>query len=168
MDIRILSEHDAIEYRSLRLKALKTEPSSFGSTYERESEFSLDKFKKRLRPADNNFVVGAFNEDTLICAATFIRMDGTKDRHKSMIVGMYCDEEHRGTGISRDVVDFLLEETQKIDGVEMVYLSVVSDNQRAKNFYHSFGFKVYGTEPKALYDGDRYYDEDLMYLELTT
>nr|WP_305887630.1 GNAT family protein [Staphylococcus ureilyticus] len=48
--------------------------------------------------------------------------------------------------------------------VKTIGLSVLTENQSAIKLYEKLGFQKYGTEPKALYDGKRYYDEDLMVL----
>lgn len=77
---------------------------------------------------------------------------------------MYCEIEFRGTGVAKEVVDLLIEKAKKINNLLIISLMVVSENQRAISFYNSFGFKKYGTEPMAMYDGERFYDEDLMYL----
>ena len=166
MSIRILTEKDVNEFKELRLKGLRTDSSAFGSTYERENNFTLERFKSRLEPSDSKFVVGGFYDDKLVCIATFIRESGQKDKHKSMLVGMYCEKEYRGTGIAKGVVEFILQKARNLEGLEMINLMVVSENLRAKTFYESFGFKKYGTEPKAMFDGSKYYDEDLMYLEI--
>lgn len=166
MDVRILTEEDVNEFRTLRLKGLKTDSSAFGSTYERENNFSMEKFKQGLEFSDSKFVVGGFCDKKLVCIATFIRNSGQKDKHKSMLVGMYCEKEYRGTGMAKGVVELILEKARNIEGLEIINLMVVSDNLRAKIFYESFGFKKYGTEPKAMFDGSKYYDEDLMYLEV--
>lgn len=166
MDVRVLTEEDVNDFREVRLKGLKTDSSAFGSTYERENNFTTEKFKQRLESSDSKFVVGGFIDKKLVCIATFIRNSGQKDKHKSMLVGMYCEKEYRGTGIAKSVVDLILEKARNIEGLEIINLMVVSENIRAKTFYESFGFKKYGTEPKAMFDGSKYYDEDLMYLEV--
>ena len=52
------------------------------------------------------------------------------------------------------------------DHVELIQLSVVSGNERARRLYASLGFVEYGVEKKSLkHDGD-YYDEILMALDL--
>lgn len=79
---------------------------------------------------------------------------------------MYCKSDYRGTGITKAVVRHLIDQVRELDGVEVINLSVVTENTRAMAFYESFGFEVYGTEPKAMYDGKRYYDEHLMVLDL--
>ncbi|GGI44949.1 hypothetical protein GCM10008018_09650 [Paenibacillus marchantiophytorum] len=61
MHIRILHERDAHLYQELRLSSLKVSPDAFGSTYEREVEFSLETVAERLKPTSGKFVLGAFD-----------------------------------------------------------------------------------------------------------
>lgn len=166
MEVRILSEEDLEAFRALRLLALKTNPEAFASTYNREAEFPLDRFKSRLSTDAGNFVVGGFTEEKLVCNASFLRSQGEKSAHKGMIVAMYCDRDYRGTGVAQAVMQYLLDEARNIDGLVKVDLTVVSDNHRAKAFYESFGFTMYGKEPMAMFDGEHYVDEYLMTLAL--
>ena len=53
-------------------------------------------------------------------------------------------------------------------GVEQLTLSVAVTQAAARHLYSSVGFEVIGREPRALKIGDRYVDEDLMLLRLTT
>src|SRR2546430_2307161 len=46
--------------------------------------------------------------------------------------------------------------------VEMVQLTVVSENEGARRLYRALGFVEYGYEKRALKQGGRYYDEVLM------
>jgi len=47
-----------------------------------------------------------------------------------------------------------------------VHCNVVTSNDRARRLYERHGFSVYGTEPRALKVGDRFYDEHLMICRL--
>ncbi|WP_052255327.1 GNAT family N-acetyltransferase [Salinicoccus sp. YB14-2] len=165
MQVRLLKESDAEQYRELRLKGLKTDPEAFGSTYEMESVQSLESFEQKLVVRDGQFVTGGFDGDKLVCIASFIRRSGPKSTHKGELQAMYCDREYRGSGISREVVHFLIDRVGKMNDIEQLNLEVITENQRAKTFYESFGFIIYGTEPRAMFDGDRYYDEHKMKLE---
>ncbi|MFC3900497.1 GNAT family N-acetyltransferase [Aliicoccus persicus] len=164
MEVRILFAHDVEEFRTLRLLALKTNPEAFGSTYEREKDFPLDRFLMRLKTDNDNFVVGGFIGGDLVCNASFLRGQGKKESHKGMVVAMYCHEDYRGTGIAKVVMAYLVEKARALDGLRKIDLTVVSENERAKRFYASFGFKHYGTEPMALLHENRFLDEDLMTL----
>jgi ribosomal protein S18 acetylase RimI-like enzyme len=50
---------------------------------------------------------------------------------------------------------------------EIVRLSVFADNTRAKGLYRRMGFQPYGLLPRAIRRGERYIDEEFMYLDLT-
>ena len=166
MEIRVLNKKDAVDFRELRLTGLQTDPNAIAATYQNEIEFPLENFEMKTEPTDTKFVVGGFDKNKLVCMAKFIRLEGEKLKHKGMLVAMYCTEEYRGTGVAKNVVKYLVERAKKLEGLEVITLTVVTENIRAKAFYESFGFKCYGTEPKALFDGVKYYDEDLLYLEV--
>lgn len=166
MHCRLLIEDDYIQFRALRLEALKSDPSAFATTYEKELSLPDDKFKERLKHTATRFVVGAFDGSKLVCIASFVRHSGPKMKHKGMLLAMFCKPDYRGTGIAKELVHHFLTEVKKQTDIETLLLMVLSDNERAKTFYTHFGFIKYGTEPRALYDGERYYDEDLMLLDL--
>ncbi len=167
MNIRILNESDAQQYQELRLTGLKTNPEAFGSTYERESKFSLETVIDRIRPTSDKFVLGAFNEFGLLHGiVALVRETGMKTTHKANVFGMYISKEKRGKGIGKTLMYELIEIARKIEGLEQLKLSVVSDNEPAKKLYNSIGFKTYGIEPNALKFIGEYYDEDLMVFKL--
>ncbi|RKP57967.1 GNAT family N-acetyltransferase [Cohnella endophytica] len=167
MITRILQESDAQLYQEVRLSGLKTNPEAFGSTYDRESNFSLDAVKERIRPNKDKFVLGAFLENgTLSGIVTFVRETGIKTSHKGNVYGMYVTQEMRGKGLGRVLMLELIREARECDGLEQLNLIVVSNNESAKKLYRSVGFDVYGVERRALKYNGQYYDEDLMVLRL--
>ncbi|MBS4054497.1 MAG: GNAT family N-acetyltransferase [Thermaerobacter sp.] len=163
MRIRVLGESDIDLYFAVRLRGLKTNPEAYGSTYEREVQFTPDEKASRIRATDNKFVLGAFNNvGSLIGIVTFVRNEGSKDRHKGNVFGMYVVPESRGQGVGKALVRELLENVGQLPGLEQLHLAVVADNAPAKALYLSLGFKTYGVEPNALLHEGRYYDEELM------
>ena len=164
MIMRRLDEADAAAFRALRLHALQESPEAFGSSYEETVAQPLESMAQRLRHAPErpyDFVLGAFNPD-LVAMVGFARETRAKTRHKGAIWGMYVAEQARGRGIGRALLQRLLAEACAQPGLEAITLLVVSTNEAAMHLYRSFGFVIYGTEPRALKLGDRCYDEDLM------
>jgi hypothetical protein len=53
VSIRQLTENDWLEFAQIRLKALQTDPSVFGSNYERESHNDRRNWREKLRAKDN-------------------------------------------------------------------------------------------------------------------
>lgn len=166
MRINILTESDAKKYQVLRLEALQTNPESFGSTYEKEAQFTVDMVKERIRPAQEKFVLGVFEEDSLIGMARFVRETDMKTKHRANIYGMYVASVMRGRGVGKALLLEVIHRAKKEEGLEQIHLQVVSTNLSAKKLYQSLGFKTYGVEPNALKDKGNYYDEELMVLFL--
>ncbi|TFK34766.1 acyl-CoA N-acyltransferase [Crucibulum laeve] len=52
-------EDDIANYRSIRLKSLKTNPEAYGSTYEREIAFTTDQWRSRLDAHDRKTFIAA-------------------------------------------------------------------------------------------------------------
>ncbi|MFD2444393.1 GNAT family N-acetyltransferase [Bacillus sp. CGMCC 1.16607] len=165
MNIRVLNEFDAQIYQELRLTALKVNPEAFGSTYEREVEFSLETVGERIIPTADKFVLGACNDQgSLVGIVTFIRENSLKTNHKGNVFGMYVARESRGLGIGKSLMLELIKKASNFDGLEQINLAVVSKNDFAKRLYKSVGFEVYGVERNALKFNGQYFDEDLMVL----
>lgn len=167
MKIRVLQESDANAYQELRLKGLQTNPEAFGSTYEREANFTLETVRERVKPSKDKFVMGAFDDEGLLLGvAAFVRENGMKTAHKGNLFGMYVREEMRGKGVSKNLLLALIARASEIDGVEQINLTVVSSNEPAKRLYSSVGFQTYGIERRALKYNGQYFDEDWMVLQL--
>jgi len=167
MEIRILNKSDAQLYQEVRLSALQINPEAFGSTYEREVNFSLDTVAERLETTNDKFVLGAFNENNLLVGiVTFMRESNMKTSHKGNVFGMYVAPEGRGQGVGKLLMRKLIDRAKSCEGLEQIKLTVVSDNISAKKLYMSLGFKVYGVERNALKFNGLYCDEDLMVLHM--
>lgn len=163
MNIRVLDESHAQIYQELRLSALKTNPEAFGSTYERETAFSLETVAERLIPTEGKFVLGVFDDNgALVGIVTIVRENSLKTAHKANVYGMYVAPEMRERGVGRALMLELISKARRCQGLEQINLAVVSENIPAKKLYMSLGFEVYGVERNALKYNERYFDEDLM------
>jgi RimJ/RimL family protein N-acetyltransferase len=167
MNIRVLQESDAESYQNLRLSSLQVNPEAFGSTYEREAEFSIETVEERLKTTKDKFVLGAFAiSGSLVGIVAFVRENSFKTTHKGNIFGMYVSPELRGKGLGRTLLLELIKRVRDLDGLEQINLTVVSSNDSAKMLYESVGFEAYGIEQNALKFKGQYYDEDLMVFRL--
>lgn len=166
MDIRQLVPTDAEEYFSIRLEALKESPYAFASSYEEEKNKTAEKYKIRFNSPDNTFTFGAFEDSQLVGVVTLVKERLFKLRHRANIVAMYIKPENRGNGIGKSLLLNVIEKAKSIDDIEQIYLTVVTTNVPAKKIYSSSGFKVFGTEKRALKFDNGYYDEEHMVLFL--
>jgi ribosomal protein S18 acetylase RimI-like enzyme len=156
-EIRLLTPGEAALYRDIRLEALKRDPDAFSSTFERENAMPLKWFEERIV---NGNVFGAFAGGALVGVAGYWRQEGAKVRHKAGLWGMYVRPAARGSGLVERLVEAVA--GHAFGRVELLLLSVASDNEAAIRLYRKTGFSEYGREMKALKDGERYFDEILM------
>ena len=167
MVVRVLDPTDAAAFRTLRIRALREHPEAFGRTPEEVD--SLEVWTERLRVdtgSDLDFVLGAFEADTLVGTAGCHRDHGAKQRHIAYIWGMYVVPTQRGTGLGRRLLLAALDRVRTWPDVEQVWLDVTIGNAAARALYASCGFTSIAVKPRALKVGDHYFDEELMALPL--
>jgi RimJ/RimL family protein N-acetyltransferase len=162
IQIRRLAPSEGAAYREIRLDALRSSPEAFGSTSEAESVRPLAHFSERLASCP---VFAAFRGSEIVGMAGFWRREGIKDAHKAMLWGMYVRSNVRNMGVGRRLAEAVIGFAR--EHVEVLQLSVVSENEPARRLYASLGFVEYGIERKALKQDGRYYDEILLAKDLT-
>jgi len=160
--IRRLRSDDAAIFKEIRLDALKANPQLIGSTFEFEDRMDEAWFAERL---EDTHALGAFRDDELIGIAGFFIQQGEKNAHKGRLWGVYVRSSSRNLGLGRLLVNTILDVAR--ESVELIQLSVVSDNRPALRLYESVGFLEFGRETKASKYGDKYYDETLMALDFS-
>src|SRR5947209_19249957 len=157
LQIRRLEASDAALYRDIRLEALKKNPEAFGSTFERENAQPLSWFEAVVVRAD---IFGAFLDGALVGIAGYAAQEGSKQAHEGLLWGMYVRTAGRNASLGKRLVAAVLDHAR--GRVEMVQLTVVSENEAARRLYGAMGFVEYGYEKRALKQGGRYYDDVLM------
>jgi ribosomal protein S18 acetylase RimI-like enzyme len=165
--VRRLGLEDACRFHALRLEGFVSHPFEFRIASDDEADLTLSRVEARLA---NEFVVGAFaSDDTLAGIGGLTVFAGSKLRHKALLWGMYVRGAARGQGLGDMIVGTLLSHA-RASSVEIVQLTVVADNARARRLYERHGFTTYGIEPCAVKvrvgDAFIYLDEALMSLRL--
>src|SRR5260370_42638251 len=161
--MRQLRAADGALYRSIRLAGLEQNPEAFGSSFQAEFSRPLAWFFDRLSTSQ---VFGAFSGTDIMGVAGLAVRQGEKEAHKGLLWGMYVRPAARGTGVARRLVEAVIDFAR--GRVELIQLSVVSDNERARRLYARLGFVEYGIEKNSLKQGGKYYDEILMAKELAS
>lgn len=153
--VRRLTDGDARAYRDIRLQALEEYPEAFQATYESALDLPLEAYAVRLQMYA---LFGGFAGDDLRGFLGFTPLRNPKISHKGVLWGMYVQPGARGSGLAEAMLNAALEYAR--DHVEQVVISVIADNTRARRFYEKMGFEPYGSEPRALKIGGKYYDEE--------
>lgn len=153
----------------IRLKALKDSPEAFGSTYESSASKTMEQVIDRFTnewATNDHVAVGAFENGKFIGMAGLYRYQGSKERHKAGIWGMWVDPYYRGIGAGKSILYELIAYAKKMGGVEQINLTVVVSQLSARKLYESCGFTSYGLEKRALKIGEQAWDEEFMTLSL--
>lgn len=168
MEVRILKETDAQAFWNLRLRALRENPESFGSSFEEILERGIAGVAQGLRKRDTSLdevTFGAF-DGPLVGIAGFRREEEVKKHHKAVIWGMYVAREMRGKGVGKALLEAAIVHARTLDGLERINSSVVITSTEAFSLFRSLGFTNYGTEKEALKFHNQYLDQELMTLKL--
>jgi len=161
----VLNEQDTQAYRTVRLNALKNSPESFGSSYEEEAAFEVERFTNRITKP-NSTTFGAFEVNQLVGICNLSFQPRKKMNHRAEIFSMYVEPEFRRKGIGKALIERAIKSARERNTVQQIYLTVVSSNKTAKALYESLGFKTYGIDRQAMRYNGIFYDHDLMVLFL--
>jgi len=154
IEIRQLTEKDALAYQKIRLEMLQKNPEAFGEAYEESIKKELVFFEDRIK---NSYIAGAFKGSKLIATAGYFIQQGLKSHHKAFLWGVYVQKVYRGQGLCYDLTLKVLNDLPST--VSLIQTAVVSGNLAAEKTYKKAGFKRWAIEEKALFINRKYYDE---------
>ncbi len=147
MLIRKLTKDDLEGFREIREEMCREHPEAFGQTPEEVRNMAADKLLEWLLVSDTfpeKFVLGAFDDDRLLGTAAFRREDTAKERHRGWVWSVYVRPEGRGQSLARQLMDKIIEESRKMEGLEMLTLTVALSQTNARTLYTSLGFFTCG------------------------
>jgi ribosomal protein S18 acetylase RimI-like enzyme len=164
--IREANPGDAIQFRDLRLYALQDSPTAFSADYQRNSSHPPQYWEDILSMhSDESTIFIAEQENQLIGMTGVARGGSPKTRHSATIWGVYVKPEWRGLHIAEELIKscFTWAMERKIVAAR---LGVTATNTSAIRCYERCGFKITGTEPRAVYYEGQYHDFYMMYCPL--
>jgi ribosomal protein S18 acetylase RimI-like enzyme len=145
--IRRLKASEKDEYKELRLRALLTDRMSFGSSFEKESKSTDEKWADMAQR-------GASSPETEVLVAqqpdgAFVGMVGSYTKGDvSYVWGMWVDPGHRNRGLGGKLLDAILQSIESSHPTTSIKLGVVLSPEAAVRLYRSRGFVETGhTEP---------------------
>lgn len=121
-------------------------------------------FLARVAPPAPGLSLGAFTRNVLGGMAAYVPNMRKKTRHKATMVAVYVAPPLRGSGVGRKLVERIVDHAaaQRV----ILQCSVAADNRPARGLYLALGFQPYGLEKDALLIDGRFFDEELLALDL--
>lgn len=80
------------------------------------------------------------------------------------ILGIIITKKYRNLTIGRNLIDYAIRESKKLNNKEKILLSSFSTNDRAIHLFKKLGFRVVGVKKKQFFMDLKYVDEVLMEL----
>jgi GNAT superfamily N-acetyltransferase len=136
---------NAMVFKLVRLRALREDPTAFGSTYSEESRLTDPEWidLAARRTAEGSMVWLAFADDGPCGIVGVFLEHATRAR----LVSMWVAKDARGQGIGTALVEAAIAWAREAHARAMV-LTVTSNNGTAMRFYEGLGFARTGrTEP---------------------
>lgn len=153
------SEVKLEDYKSLRLEALYEEPQAFGSSYKDQVDKPLSEWQNWLDnyiKGNGSWMVFAANDEKLLGMVGAFQENKDVAKQNAQIIAMYLRKEARGKGISKLLMQKLLDKLKSETQIKEVWLDVNVQQVAAVNLYKNFGFTVEKEENLVLGDGKEY------------
>ncbi len=143
-------------YREIRLEALREEPQAFGSSFA-EMELKPDTFwQERLADAllgGKSWLWFAQQGERLIGMIGAFFDEAQQAAH---IVSVYVTKEERGKGVGKALMERILAEIGKNEGIHKAFLGVNQEQTAAVEMYRQFGFTVTSEVEEVQGDGKKH------------
>jgi GNAT superfamily N-acetyltransferase len=153
--IKLLPEQ-WMRYREIRLESLREEPQAYGSSFAdmelRPAEFWQGRLAD-VAQAEKSWLlfaqrgrrligmIGAFYEETQATA---------------VIISVYVSKAERGKGVGKVLMEGILFEIGKVQGIRKAALGVNQEQVEAVELYRRFGFGVIGEKEEVQGDGKKH------------
>ncbi len=157
IEYRVLRSGDAASYRQIRLECLKHFPDYFGTLYEDEINAVSLKFDKILSNENSvDFLLGAFDNDSLVGICGYTQEKRKKTKHNGEISQMYVRPDYGRKGIAARLLQLTMDKAFSDSGLQQIILGVVHTNYSAIDLYRKNGFMQYGVLENYFRQNDVY------------
>jgi ribosomal protein S18 acetylase RimI-like enzyme len=165
LEIRLLTQEDTQAFVELRREALECEPLAFAASIEDDRGLDPAFVRQLLDDTDERAIFGAFTPE-LVGIVGIYRDPHRKAAHKAHIWGMFVRPEFRQSGIGGSLLSAAIRHIRGMVEVSQIHLSVSETAETALRLYEKHGFKIWGTEPRALGTKGRFVAEHHLVLTL--
>ena len=153
VSIRRIGESDWREFRAIRLKALKSDPEVFGSSYEKESANSDDDWIAWVN-RENGRIFHIYDGSKLIGMTGIYFGDGKDDDETAFLWGSWLEPDYRRRGISDLMYKVRIECAKENENIRGIVVSHRESNVASKFANQKHGFELTSKKEKTWSDGE--------------
>ena len=158
VEIVRLSTNDWELWRDMKVKAVESDPFSFGAT----SDAILRKKEEIWRKAiEDGFYYVAMHDGLAVGTTSACPEKGIKNRHVVYLYDVYVTSENRGQGVAKTLIQKAIEDQQNNPDTLKLMLQA-ADTPAALGLYESMGFVKLAQLKKQICVNGEYADEWLM------
>lgn len=150
IEVRLFTPEEWPFYKGVRLKALKTDPKVFGSTFAKESLENDDFWKASLLRTDLG-VFGVFHFGDVI-GMTGLVID-KDDKQAAKLWGSWLEPKWRGKGVSEKMYQARIGWAQKHPDAKKIIVSHRQSNVASKKANQKHGFTFTHATDRTWNDG---------------
>jgi ribosomal protein S18 acetylase RimI-like enzyme len=145
--LELITPHNAMIFKNVRLRALQDAPTAFSSTYAEESKLTDADWAKRAAQWSGEKSVGYLAMDARDPCGIASGLLDQADATRAHLLSMWVAPTHRRAGIGHSLVEAVVSWACS-QNVGTLLLLVTSNNEGAIKFYQRLGFSLTGkTEP---------------------
>lgn len=160
-EVMVSDAESLIEY--LKVIGSESDNLTFGKKGLPISVKEEEKFIESLLEKKHSKMYLAIKDEEIIGQTSLSEYSGRMGHYSEL--GITVKKDYWNNGVGKSLMNKIIEYAKKND-IELIDLQVRSDNARAIHLYEKFGFKKWGTYPALFKIDDKYYDVDLMVLDL--
>ena len=165
--IRQLEPNDSEKYYKIRLKGLGLHPEAFGTGAEDWSKATDEQVKNLLATSsDDDFVLGAFDNDQLVGVIGLKREKKHSVVHKGTVWGLLVLPEFRNIGFGKKLIASLIQRVSKNEDLKFIRAVVTDTPDSAAGIFESFNFIKYGVELRGIKQENNFFDQIYLALKL--
>lgn len=136
-----LNTEDWQEYKKIRLESLQKEPKAFNSKFEEESAYSDSYWKEKLVDKAAIFAFAKF-ENQFVGVMHLTYGEQGEDANVAVVHGAYVNEDFRGLGVGKLLLNFLINVATKNNEINLLKLWVKEYQTSAVGLYLGLGFRT--------------------------
>lgn len=138
-----ISPLNVMQFKGVRLAALRDSPTAFGSTYTKEAKLTDADWVARSQRWGGESGIGFLAIDREQCVGLLLCALHETDASRAEAISMWVAPTHRRLGVGRMLIDAIVDWCCGKD-VRLLTLMVTSSNAAAIAFYQRSGFLMTG------------------------